>query len=178
MCNEHDVYKVIGHIPGLNFWYSGIRAAVYAGQGNVLEAKRSGIGMIPFAHSTREAAPVVGDAILSNGKAYAVEFIKKSGKDVVAAIVAFCAANPWLVGTAVVVVIVAVVVFVMWRKARNKAQEETQTENIRNAVETALKSFGGGRGVIMMSRESLNAMIDEHIKAERTREEPCYLIAA
>ena len=171
MCNEHDAYKVIGHIPVFNFFYSGIRAAVYAGQGNIVEANRSGIGMIPFAHSAREAAPVVGDVVLTKAKEYAVEAVMKGGKGVVAAIVSFCAANSWLVGGAVVVIVVTVAVFVMWRKAQGRAEEARENEKIRMAVETALENVMDRLREPMMGKESLNAMIDEQIRGEQMRGE-------
>lgn len=43
--------NVIGHIPVVNFFYGGIRAAVYASKDNMTEAHSGAIGMIPFAHN-------------------------------------------------------------------------------------------------------------------------------
>lgn len=48
---EQEAWKVIGHIPVVNFFYGGIRAAVYASKGNMVEAHSGALGMIPFAHN-------------------------------------------------------------------------------------------------------------------------------
>lgn len=48
---EQEAWKAIGHIPVVNFFYGGIRAAVYASKNNMDEAHSGALGMIPFAHN-------------------------------------------------------------------------------------------------------------------------------
>jgi len=48
---EQEAWKVIGHIPVVNFFYGGIRSAVYASKNNIGEAQSGALGMIPFAHN-------------------------------------------------------------------------------------------------------------------------------
>ena len=48
---EQEAWKVIGHVPVVNFFYGGIRAAVYASKNNIAEAHSGALGMIPFAHN-------------------------------------------------------------------------------------------------------------------------------
>ncbi len=91
MVNERDAYKIIGHIPVFNFFTSGIRAAVYAGQGNMAEVNRSGIGMIPFAHNSREA----GAAAIEKLKDSAVKAAQNGVKALLAPVIQFCKDNAW-----------------------------------------------------------------------------------
>ncbi|MCJ1246350.1 hypothetical protein MMC30_003557 [Trapelia coarctata] len=48
---EQEAWKVIGHTPVVNFFYGGVRAAVYASKNNIAEAHSGALGMIPFAHN-------------------------------------------------------------------------------------------------------------------------------
>ncbi|MCJ1368224.1 hypothetical protein MMC16_007365 [Acarospora aff. strigata] len=48
---EQEAWKVIGHVPLVNFFYGGIRAAVYASKNNMAEAHSGALAMIPFAHN-------------------------------------------------------------------------------------------------------------------------------
>ena len=71
---EKKAHAVMNCIPGVNFAYNGVRAAVYAGKKNEKEVERSALGMlgggiacIPLAGPAAFAAvpPIAGGVIAS-----------------------------------------------------------------------------------------------------------------
>ena len=68
---EQEAWKVIGHIPVVNFFYGGIRAAVYASKGNMVEAHSGALGMIPFAQNfIHGVTPAIVSKVIQTTEAF------------------------------------------------------------------------------------------------------------
>jgi hypothetical protein len=161
MVTEHDAYRVIGHIPVFNFFYSGIRAAVYAGQGDIAEAQRSGIGMIPFAHSGREAAEAAVNAL----KSQALDMAKTAPGKILDLVLAFCKANAWWIGISVAALIVAVYLYVWWKRTADKAKEKRQELRLKAMIGKAVRAALTQLQQPMVSEGDLDDLITASIKA-------------
>jgi hypothetical protein len=150
MVNEHDACEVIGHIPVFDFFYSSIRTAVYAGQGDIAEAQRSGMDMIPFTHSGCEAAEAAVNAL----KLQALGMAKSAPSKILDLVLAFCTANACWIGIGVAALVVAIYVYVWWERRANKAKEKRQEIKLKATMKKAVRAASTQLQQPMMSEGS------------------------
>ncbi|KAM0697299.1 hypothetical protein Q7P36_003370 [Cladosporium allicinum] len=162
MVNEHDAFKVIGHIPVFGFFYSGIRAAVYAHQGDTAEAQRSGLAMVPFVHSGLE----ITNAALDGLKTQALALAKSAPSQILDLILAFCKANAVWCGVGVAAIVVAVSVSVWLARRAYKAKQKREEEKLMMMVQEAVRDVVGRQGQPMIDDGSLKALIAAELKAQ------------
>jgi hypothetical protein len=117
--------------------------------------------MIPFAHSGREAAEAAVNAL----KSQALDMAKTAPGKILDLVLAFCKANAWWIGISVAALVVAVYVYVWWKRTAKKAKEKRQELELKAMIGKAVRAALTELQQPMVSEGDLDDLITASIKA-------------